>query len=154
MTIPEVDDYDLQILNILRNNARISYSDLAAQIGISRVAVKRHIDELEKKGIIQGYATKIVSQNTPESIMFFLDIEAVPELYQKVVDELATKQIISKVYSTSGECRLHAIGTAPNRSTLEHFVNHIYRSAKGIKKLVCHTVLSTIKDVDRGIDYE
>lgn len=42
----------------------------------------------------------------------------------------------------------------PYKSTLEHFVNHIYRGAKGVNILVCHTALSTIKDVDRGIDYE
>ena len=55
---------------------------------------------------------------------------------------------------TTGECRMHCIGFAPNHRTLEHHVNHLFRSTKGIRKMSWHMLLSTLKDVDGGVEYD
>ena len=43
MAIPGLDDVDNRIIEILRKNARMSYSDIGHAIGKSRVAVKARI---------------------------------------------------------------------------------------------------------------
>lgn len=154
MYIPGLDEQDNNIISLLRENARLGFSDIAAKIGMSRVAVKNRIDDLEKRGIIQGYQAIVSEESIPNSILFFLDVEALPEMYSQVVAELNAKRILRKIYATTGECRIHAIGLAPNQATLDSFVNHLFRATKGIRKIGCHTALSTIKDVDRGVDYE
>jgi DNA-binding Lrp family transcriptional regulator len=55
MEISGLDDIDNRIIELLRENARISYSEIGNAVGKSRVAVKTRIDQLEKKGIIRGY---------------------------------------------------------------------------------------------------
>lgn len=47
-----LDELDQKIIQLLIENARISYSDIGKETGISRVAVKARIQALEKKGII------------------------------------------------------------------------------------------------------
>ena len=54
-----LDALDKKILDVIKENARLSYSDIGAQVGISRVAVKNRMDILEKNGIIKGYYTAI-----------------------------------------------------------------------------------------------
>lgn len=153
MNIEGLDALDNRILEVLRNNARATFSEIGENVGLSRVAVKNRIEVLEKNGIIQGYKTVIDETKVPQGVHFILDVEAIPELYQEVVDVLGTDRYLRQVYSTTGECRLHAVGFAPNMNTLESHVNHLFRNTKGIRKLSWHLLLSTIKDEDGGVEY-
>ena len=57
MYLNALDELDQKIIQLLIENARISYSDIGKETGISRVAVKARIQALEKKGIIEEYRT-------------------------------------------------------------------------------------------------
>ena len=59
MFLHGLDDLDQQILQLLIKNARMSYSDIAQQVEISRVAVKMRVQSLEQRGIIEEYTTII-----------------------------------------------------------------------------------------------
>ena len=152
MQMPELEDIDLSILKLIKDNARMSYSEIGEKVGISRVAVKNHIEALEKRGVIVGYETKIVQPKSPESIMFMLDINTTIEKYDSVLNQLKQYPMLKQVYTTTGECRIHCIGIAPNSNKMQIFVNNLYRNTEGMKRLECHTVLSTVKDVDGGVD--
>lgn len=81
-------------------------------------------------------------------------METDPEAYSDVVDALARDSFLRQIYSTTGACRIHCVGFAPNHRTLDHHVNHLFRSTKGIRTLSWHMLLSTLKDVDGGVEYE
>ncbi len=153
MWIEGLDALDNNILEVIKDNARLSYSDIGEKVGLSRVAVKNRMEALEKAGIIQGYKTIIEPMKVPNGVQFTIDVEVSPEYYQHVVDVLARDRYLRRLYSTTGACRIHAVGFAPNTNTLESHVNYIFRSTKGINKLGWHILLSTIKDVDGGVEY-
>ena len=48
MFMDGLDDLDQKIVNLLIQNARMSYSEIGQQVGISRVAVKMRVQALEK----------------------------------------------------------------------------------------------------------
>ena len=54
-----LDSVDEAILNLLIQNARASYTDIAKEIGLTSAAVKNRIFALESKGIIDGYSVII-----------------------------------------------------------------------------------------------
>ena len=54
-----LDQVDNQILDILKENARTTFSDIGKSVGLSRVAVKNRVEVLEKNGVIQGYKTVV-----------------------------------------------------------------------------------------------
>ena len=153
MNIEGLDALDNKILAVLKNNARATFSEIGEVVGLSRVAVKNRMDILEKNGVIQGYKAIVDKTKVPSGVQFILDVETIPELYQEVVELLGTDKYLRQVYSTTGDCRLHATGFAPNMNTLESHVNHLFRNTKGIRKLSWHLLLSTIKDEDGGVEY-
>lgn len=153
MNIDGLDALDNKILDVLENNARATYSEIGEIVGLSRVAVKNRMEILEKNGIIQGYKTIINPTKVPQGVQFVIDVEAIPELYKEVVHTLGIDRFLRQVYTTTGDCRLHAIGFAPNTKTLEAHVNHLFLRTKGIRKLSWHLLLTTIKDVDGGVEY-
>lgn len=149
-----LDKLDIAILNILKDNARLSYSEIGEKVGVTRVAVKNRMEILEKHGVIKGYKTVIDETSIPNGITFITDVECIPEEYQNVVEVLAKDRFIRQIYSTTGDCRLHCVGFSPNQRTLVHHVNHLFRSTKGIRKQSWHMLLSTLKDIDGGVEYE
>lgn len=154
MNVEGLDVLDVKILDVLENNARATYSEIGSLVGLSRVAVKNRIEIMEQSGIIRGYKTVIDPTKVPQGVQFIVNVEAIPELYKEVVDTLGTDEYLRQIYTTSGDCRLHAVGFAPNIKTLESHVNHLFLRTKGIRRLSWHLLLTTIKDVDGGVEYE
>ena len=62
MYLSGLDETDQKILELLTQNARQTYSEIGEKLGISRVAVKNHIDAMEQNGIIEEYTVIINPQ--------------------------------------------------------------------------------------------
>ena len=54
-----VDETDHRILELLGADARRTFGDIGAQVGLSAPAVKRRVDRLEREGVIRGYTTVV-----------------------------------------------------------------------------------------------
>ncbi|MEP2531988.1 Lrp/AsnC ligand binding domain-containing protein [Shimia sp.] len=50
-----MDRFDLSILEVLASNGRISITDLAQHIGLSKSPTQARLRRLEKEGVITGY---------------------------------------------------------------------------------------------------
>ena len=148
-----LDQLDKDIIAALQENARMSFTEIAEMVGVSRVAVKNRVAALEEQKIIQGYKVIVDSLQNSVGVSFIMDIETIPEVYESVVSVLAKDRYIHKIYSTTGECRIHCIGLAPNNHTMDAHVNYIYRNTKGIRKMSCHTLLRVLKDTDGGVEF-
>ena len=73
---------------LLIENARISYSDIGEETGISRVAVKARIQAMEKKGIIEEYTTIINPQKISGAVSSYFELEIKPDHLSQVTDIL------------------------------------------------------------------
>jgi DNA-binding Lrp family transcriptional regulator len=54
-----LDDVDLEIVALLRENARRTLGDIGSRVSLSAPAVKRRIDRLEAAGVITGYTVVV-----------------------------------------------------------------------------------------------
>lgn len=54
-----LDEIDIAILALLRDDARRTVTDIAGRVNLSLAPVKRRIDRLEKSGVILGYTARI-----------------------------------------------------------------------------------------------
>lgn len=59
-----MDAIDLSLVELLRDNARLSYAELARQVGLSAPAVHERVSKLEASGVIRGYRADVA----PEAI--------------------------------------------------------------------------------------
>lgn len=55
MPIAEIDRFDRAILDVLANDGRISITDLAARIGLSKTPTQARLRRMERDGVITGY---------------------------------------------------------------------------------------------------
>ena len=87
MFMDGLDDLDQKIVNLLIQNARMSYSEIGQQVGISRVAVKMRVQALEQKGIIEEYTTIINPQKISGAVSCYFEIETKPDTLAEVAED-------------------------------------------------------------------
>jgi Lrp/AsnC family leucine-responsive transcriptional regulator len=54
-----VEDLDRRIVDLLRADGRMSYTDLGKAMGLSTSAVHQRVRRLEERGVIKGYAAVV-----------------------------------------------------------------------------------------------
>ncbi|MGI0118660.1 leucine-responsive transcriptional regulator Lrp [Zooshikella sp. RANM57] len=81
-TTRQIDRIDRKILKILQQDGRISYVDLAEQVGLSTTPCMERVKRLEREGFIQGYAAKVNPQLLQAGLLVFVEIS----LYSKSAD--------------------------------------------------------------------
>lgn len=78
MTRPQLDSLDNKILQMLTNNARKPFLEIARECNVSGAAIHQRIQKLSSLGVIKGYETLIepssVGYDTCAYIGFFLKI--------------------------------------------------------------------------------
>lgn len=57
-----MDATDRRIVDLLRNNARLSYAELARQVGLTPPSVHERVGKLEAAGVIQGYHAEVAPE--------------------------------------------------------------------------------------------
>jgi DNA-binding Lrp family transcriptional regulator len=55
----KLDELDQRIIDLLRDDARRTITDIAARVNLSPAPVKRRIDRLEQFGVITGYTVTV-----------------------------------------------------------------------------------------------
>lgn len=71
---PEIDRFDRAILDILASEGRISATELARRIGLSKSPVQARLKRLEDTGVIAGYRAVIDPIRLGQSHVAFVEV--------------------------------------------------------------------------------
>lgn len=97
-----MDQVNLKILRILKENARAKYVEIARKVGLTEGAVRRRIRQLKEEGIIKRFT--IETSIDFEGIVL---IETEPARTREVTQEI--RKITDKVFEVSGEYDIAAL---------------------------------------------
>jgi Lrp/AsnC family leucine-responsive transcriptional regulator len=75
MTEDQLDRIDRNILSALAGNGRLSMSELAAKVGLSKTPVQARVKRLEKDGYIRGYQSIIDRERMGEGHVAFVQVK-------------------------------------------------------------------------------
>lgn len=70
----EIDDIDRQLLRMLREDGRRTFSEMAPEVGLSVAAVKRRVDRLRVSGVITGFSVQIDHSKLGWGIEAFVEL--------------------------------------------------------------------------------
>lgn len=97
------------LLDLLENNARLTYQDLADILQEDETEIKKEIKHLEDERIICGYHT-VINYNKAlrnEKVMAFIEVDCTPQRhkgYDKTAMKIANYPEIDTMYLLSGDC--------------------------------------------------
>ena len=145
MYISGIDQKDNEIINILLEDGRMSYSDIGERVGLSRTAVKNRITVLEEKKIIAGYKAVINPQEAPEMMTFIVNAESSPESFEEFKRAFASAEETVTLLQTTGKCHLTAICLSTDMNTMRAFVNKMYKAVEGIDYINANAIMDVVK---------
>ncbi|AEM38110.1 transcriptional regulator, AsnC family [Pyrolobus fumarii 1A] len=143
----ELDEKDMVILAALSRNARVSYTELAKQLGISDVAVIKRIRRLEQLGVIKRYTIVVDPKALGYNVVSYTGIDVEPEHLLTVANELRKKEYVKMLAITSGDHDIMALIWARDSEELRRIHEEISRMP-GVKRICPAIVLETLKDGD------
>ena len=147
MFLDGLDELDQKIVRLLIQNARMSYSDIGKEVGISRVAVRTRIQSLEKRGVIEEYTTIINPQKINGAVSCYFEIETVPDTFSQVTGLLLENETVTQIYRVTGRNKLHVHAVASSGGEMEALIRDLIDPLPGVINCSCNMILSRIKDI-------
>lgn len=144
----ELDKIDLQILNLMQANARVSNADLARELEMAPSAVLERVKKLEQREIIQRYNAAINPQAVNQKLLAFMFIKTSEGLGVdvKISTSLSKLPQVQEVHHVAGEdCFLVKIRTEDAASLMALMRTKI-KSIPGVVSTKTTIVLETVKE--------
>jgi Lrp/AsnC family leucine-responsive transcriptional regulator len=145
-----MDKIDYKILSLLQNNARISNTEIARQIGMVPSGVLERIKKLEQNGHLQEYTARINPESLNLGILAFVFVRAnEPPGGIDTAQKLAEMPEILEVHHAAGEdCYLLKIRLKDNHS-LAVFMRERIGTIPTITSTRSVIVLETLKETSK-----
>jgi Lrp/AsnC family transcriptional regulator for asnA, asnC and gidA len=100
--LPELDEVDKAILRKLQRDARISFRDIAKEVGTSEATVFVRVKKLQKNGVIKAFRAIVNPEGVGKNVTAFALVKADPRSYPKVLTELRSFDEVCEVYDVTG----------------------------------------------------
>ena len=143
-----LDNVDLQILENMQGNARISNVDLARELNMAPSAVLERVKKLEQKKVITGYTTQIHPAAVQQKLLAFIFIRSSEGFSASNKTGLALSKIpeVQEVHHVAGEdCFLVKVRTTDSESLMNLMRNSLQK-IPNIASTKTTIVLETVKE--------
>lgn len=141
----KVDEIDKKIISILHEDARISYTDLAKQVELSRVAVQARINHLVEKGVIERFTAVINPAKIGIHVSAFFNVEVEPKYLELVAQQLENEPAVTSLYHMTGPSKLHMHGIFTDNQEMERFLNEKLYPVPGVVSVDCQLLIKRYK---------
>lgn len=115
-----MDEIDIRMLEILKQNARAKYVRVAEAVGLTEGAVRRRIKELIRQGVIKRFTIE-----TTVELEGVVLVRTEPTRTREATS--AISEIASRVFETSGDYDIAALIQAYTIEELNHKIDEIRR---------------------------
>ncbi len=136
-----IDEMDVQILNLLKMNARISLKDLSSEVHLTTPAIASRIDKLESAGFIKGYHADIDLEKIGYKIKAFIQMSVQPDDQRKFYDFIQRKDFILECSHITGPYSMLLKVVTPSTSELDTLIGELQAFGRTETQVVFSTVL-------------
>lgn len=145
----QLDELDYKILQMLSENARVPYLEIARECNVSGAAIHQRIQKLYNTGVIKGTETQVsptaVGYETCAYVGLILNN---PSQFTAVLDALKNIPEVVECHFTTGQYDLFAKIYAHNN---EHLLQIIHGKLQGIAETRTESLISFKEVIKRQL---
>lgn len=141
-----MDQLDLEILNCLRENARLSASKISRKVNLSVSSVLERIHRMEEQGVILRY-TAVVDQSKlgrPLMMLMGVSMES-PQYYESFERSIKEEPDVTSCEYLTGSMDYLLRVTAQSHEHLQN-LHHRIAMMEGVASITSYYVLKNVKD--------
>jgi len=143
-----VDQFDVEILNALQSNSRISHEALGDKIGLSASACQRRIKKLKQEGIVAKEVAILDGTKLPGFITVIIDLvleKGGEKVLNQFIAQLEQEPCVQQFYYTAGDVDFVVIVVAQNMQDYDELSRRLFMSNANIKKFTSKVVITSNK---------
>jgi len=143
-----------EILDLLRQNARLSAADIAAMTKKSESEVKAIIKKLEDDGVILGYAAIVNPEKdevAKDKVLAEIQIQVQPQRehgFDAIADRIYRFPQVRSLYLMSGGYDLKVVIDGDNLRDVAMFVSEKLSTLEGVRSTKTSFILKKYKEND------
>lgn len=143
-----------EILNLLKDNARLTAADIAAMTKKTTTEVEAAIKKFEDDGVILKYATIINPEKDKDSkdkVRAVIEIQVAPQRehgFDGIAERIWRFPQVKSLYLMSGGYDLQVIIEGESLQEVSFFVARKLSTLEGVRSTKTHFVLKTYKEND------
>ena len=139
-----------QLIKLLKNNARITNSELAILLDKTEEQVAADIAKLEADGVIKGYSA-IVDESAydPNSVFSLIELTVTPQSqsgFDEIANQIASYEQVESVRLMSGAYDIIVAVNGANIRDISQFVSQRLATIDAVQSTATHFVLKVYKD--------
>ena len=140
-----IDQLDLKILRNLLADGRMSYRELASNLGVSTTTVAARVSRLQGAGVIRGHSAVVDFQKLGFELTVVTEIIVSKGRLLEMEQEIAKVPGVCAVYDVTGEIDAIVVSKCRDREELSRFTKGLL-SMHFIERTNSHVVLTTVKE--------
>jgi Lrp/AsnC family leucine-responsive transcriptional regulator len=142
-----LDSLDIKVMSLLASQGRMTWSELANQLGLSPPAAADRVKRLEDKGLIDGYSARLNAEGLGLDLAAFIAITlAHPNYRQGFLEVVQNNSAILECHHIAGDDDYLLKIRCRNTRHLEALISETLKSVEGVVKTRTSIVLSTVKE--------
>ncbi|HIH97897.1 MAG TPA: Lrp/AsnC family transcriptional regulator [Thermoplasmata archaeon] len=141
-----MDKKDLEIVEILRQNARISFTDIAKRMRTSEATIRKRVRNLEDKGVIKGYTIIVDPVKLGFNIVSIVGFDVEPSKFLEIAKRLTEFKEIRYVATSTGDHMIMTGIWTKNTADLAYFLQKIGK-VEGMKKICPAIITEKLKEI-------
>jgi len=145
LSIIALDETDIRILRKLISDARLSYRNIAEQIGVSPPTVLARVEKLERNKIIKSYSALLDHEKLGYDLTAIIEVTAIKNKVGEVEKVLSKYENVCAIYDITGLTDMIIVAKFRNRKELSNFVKKEL-SIPSVQRTNTHLVFITVKE--------
>ncbi|MEW5963060.1 MAG: Lrp/AsnC family transcriptional regulator [Pseudomonadota bacterium] len=139
-----MDEVDLKLIALLRNDARCPVAALARQLGVSRATIRSRITRLLERGVIRGFTILVRESDVASTVRAVTLIAVEGNRAERVLRRLIGFPEVRRLHTTNGRWDIVAEIVADTLPEFDALLNRI-RSSDGVTSTETSILLSSAK---------
>lgn len=145
----KLDLKDREILEVLENNSRLSYDQVAAMLGMDAAEVERRVRELEDQRIIVKYHTLINWEKAgSETVSALIEVKVTPQRgsgFDSIAERIYRFPEVKAVFLMSGSYDISVLIEGKTMKEVAFFVGTRLATIEDVQGTATHFVLKKYK---------
>jgi Lrp/AsnC family transcriptional regulator for asnA, asnC and gidA len=157
--ISQIDEVNLKIINILKNDSSTPFVDIAKRIGVSDATVRQRIRRMIAAGIINKFTISVDNDLLGYDHMAFMGINISPGSADQIISDLLRIKEVLEMHELHGKFDLLLKIRAKNLIQMRDIVENKICKIPHILESELMTVLKTEKEeqtvsLEKDIEYK
>jgi len=139
-----MDIVDLKILELLKENSRMSFNDISQNVGKTEATIRRRVKKLTEEGIIKKFTIDFNIDNKPRT-RATVKVEPDFKEIKRILKELLEIEEITNIWRLSGDCGLFMKVEIPSIEQFNPLIEEKISQIQGVKIVETCFITDVIK---------